>query len=515
MSGIPGVVAITTDNQIVRGAFYVRVLLTEQPHGNTFSLVIDGGASSAAAGDPEWLYSIEAAELDTEPADTAPTVIGGSYADGNLWTPSALDDDSVTGTYLTGVYAEVEPETPASIITAKGGSVPQPTGRDNMYHMYRVMVVPAAGYNGPVTVSVAQFDDKVLPLPNTYLPLSLQQRRAITLPDAAKIQRDARIRDGREVITVTSRGIAAATDIYKATADILAANPNLLALTGKSVIPAGGYLVLATGADEATSGIKSVDAKIKEKKTAASKLYNVTYEISLPFPANDLSNFFRNGGSLSLVYADIPAATAVATGDKSQIHDDAKPSAVKDDPTDTNKIVVDTAHDDYTGYDGASTNAYAAGAVQISEIMWGLDANSMTAQYIELHNPGTTALGLDSKEWVISVGEAPAGFTAIDTVSNNPATGYWEVPGSDGVSKIEANAGFFSLVDIVSMSRIGADGTAAASWAESMRPSANLGGRRVGTPGAANLYVKPAPPADPTTEPADSMQHRLLKPMIS
>ena len=388
-----------------------------------------------------------------------------------------------------------------SIITAKGGSVPQPTGRDNMYHMYRVMVVPAGGHNGPVTVSVAQFDDKVLSLPNTYLPLSLQQRRAITLPDAAKIQRDARIRDGREVITVTSRDIADATDIYKATADILAANPNLLALTAKSVIPAGGYLVLATGVDEATSGIKSVDAKIKEKKTAASKLYNVTYEISLPFPANDLSNFFRNGGSLSLVYADIPAATAVATGDKSQIHDDAKPSAVKDDPTDTNKIVVDTAHDDYTGYDGASTNAYAAGAVQISEIMWGLDANSMTAQYIELHNPGTTALGLDSKEWVISVGEAPAGFTAIDTVSNNPATGYWEVPGSDGVSKIEANAGFFSLVDIVSMSRIGADGTAAASWAESMRPSANIGGRRVGTPGAANLYVMPAAITDPTTEP--------------
>ena len=108
--GIPGVVAITTDNQIVRGAFYVRVLLTEQPHGNTFSLVIDGGAAKGTAGDPEWLYAIEAAELDTEPADTAPTVIGGSYADGNLWTPSALDDVSVTGTYLTGAYTEVEPE---------------------------------------------------------------------------------------------------------------------------------------------------------------------------------------------------------------------------------------------------------------------------------------------------------------------------------------------------------------------------------------------------------------------
>ena len=89
--GIPGVVAITTDNQIVRGAFYVRVLLTEQPHENTFSLVIDGGADKGTAGDPEWLYAIEAAELDTDTtADTttAPTVIGGSYADGNQWGPS-------------------------------------------------------------------------------------------------------------------------------------------------------------------------------------------------------------------------------------------------------------------------------------------------------------------------------------------------------------------------------------------------------------------------------------------
>ena len=36
------------------------------------------------------------------------------------------------------------------------------------------------------------------------------------------------------------------------------------------------------------------------------------------------------------------------------------------------------------------------------------------------------------------------------------------------------------------MSRVGDDGTAEASWAVSERPSANLSGRRVGTPGAAN-----------------------------
>ena len=63
--------------------------------------------------------------------------------------------------------------------------------------------------------------------------------------------------------------------------------------------------------------------------------------------------------------------------------------------------------------------------------------------------------------------------------------------------------GFFTLVDIVSMSRVmgGTDGTAAASWAASMRPSSNLGGRRIGSPGAANVYAMPAAEADPETEP--------------
>ena len=43
------------------------------------------------------------------------------------------------------------------------------------------------------------------------------------------------------------------------------------------------------------------------------------------------------------------------------------------------------------------------------------------------------------------------------------------------------------------MSRVtgGTDGTAAASWAASMRPSENIEGRRIGTPGAVNVYVMP------------------------
>ena len=81
----------------------------------------------------------------------------------------------------------------------------------------------------------------------------------------------------------------------------------------------------------------------------------------------------------------------MATGAKSQLHDDAKASTVKDDPSDDTKVVVDTDHDDYTGYNGATTDAHAKGALIINEIMWGLDGNDTTSQYIELHNPGTTA----------------------------------------------------------------------------------------------------------------------------
>ena len=497
--GVPGVVYITAPNIVVRGAYYAHILLTEQPHENTFSVIVDRGQGTA--GDPEWLKTVAPEELT---GMTVPDIPGG-YGVGNEWTTAELGD---TGTYDTGAYGAAVPDDGDP--TTATHTIPQATGRDNMYHLYRVMVTPTGGATGDITVSVGQFDDKVMPLPNTYLPLTVQQRRATTFVEDTETARVTRITNMREALTTPLLGVADDTTSIKALATaayktrqegVFDVAGNLTVLGVRLVIPAGGYLVLAAGADEAASGIKSVDAKIKQKKTAASKLYNVAYGVGLQFPANDLSNFFRNGGSLSLAYADIPAATAAATGDKSQIHDDAKPITVKDDPLDDTKSVVDAAHDDYTGYDGASTNAYAAGALQISEIMWGFDAGKSATQYIELHNAGTTAIGIDSKEWVIAVGEVPAGFTAIDTVNNNPATGYWEVPGSDGVSTIEPAAGFFSLVDIVSMSRIGTDGSAAASWAASMRPSANLGGRRVGSPGAANIYVKPAPPTDPTTEP--------------
>ena len=270
--------------------------------------------------------------------------------------------------------------------------------------------------------------------------------------------------------------VTAATDAYKARQVILDLLPNETVLANKLVIPAGGYAVLT--ADIAKAGIVASAGNLKGKVTAASKLYNTT-GLGLQLEAADLDTFFRNGGTLILGYADIPEATGSGHGDS--------------------KAVAAVGHDDNTGYAGATTNVYAAGALIINEIMWGLDGDrAKESQYIELHNPGTADVTIDNKEWVISVGSLPTGYAAIDTVGNNPATGYWAAPGNGGVTAVSAL--YPTVIDLVSMSRVadGTDGTAAASWAASIRPSANLGGRRIGTPGAANSYAMPAAAADPT-----------------
>ena len=296
--------------------------------------------------------------------------------------------------------------------------------------------------------------------------------------------RDARLANETVSVTVntaadTTSAKALATAAYKTRQeDVLDKVANEIQLANKAYIPAGGYLVLA--ADLGKAGIVASSAKLAEKVSAASKLYN-TMGLGLPFPADDLDNFFRNGGTLNLGYADITAATGSG-------HDDSKAVAAAD-------------HADNTGYAGATTNAYTTGALIINEIMWGLDGAGKDSQYIELHNPGATAITIDSKEWVITVGSLPTGYAAIDTVSNNPASGYWAVPGNGGVTA--ASVEYPTVVDLVSMSRVtgGTDGAAAASWAASMRPSANISGRRIGSPGAANAYVMPAVEAEPETEP--------------
>ena len=472
-TGAPEVVTIdrildrSAFSPIETGPFNVRVILTEEPRMGTASglttdmIQVDGGGSATA-------------------------VVAGLTIDGGLTdadSPVRTEGDLTLG--MIGTYYVVSDEVATSTEAKAGGAddIPHATGRDNEYYTYSVTITPNGSVTGDLTVSIKQFEDHVKRVSYEYLPLSAERRVATTLSDEDEAARNARL--ANETITVAvntaaDTDVAAATAAYKTRQeDILDKVANETSLTKQLVVPAGGYLVLA--ADLGKAGIAASSAKLAEKVSAASKDYNTT-GLGLEFPADDLDNFFRNGGTLNLGYADITAATDSG-------HDESKAVAAAD-------------HADDTGYAGATTNAYAAGALIINEIMWGLNGGADPAtgsQYIELHNPGTTAITIDHLEWVIAVGSLPTGYAAIDTVNNNPATGYWAPPGNGGVTA--ASVEYPTVIDLVSMSRVtdGTDGSAAASWAASMRPSANLGGRRIGTPGAANSYAMPA--AEPETEP--------------
>ena len=133
-----------------------------------------------------------------------------------------------------------------------------------------------------------------------------------------QVVRDARVANETltvEVAAVADTLVVAATAAYKARDVILDLLPNETVLGNKLVVPAGGYLVIVV--DAAAAAIPVPSANLKGKVSAASKLYNVfdSGDKMLEFPADDLDNFFRNGGTLTLGYADIPAATGSGHGD--------------------------------------------------------------------------------------------------------------------------------------------------------------------------------------------------------
>ena len=466
-AGVPGVVSIdrllshSPFIPIETGPFIVKVILTEEPRSadNTSGLttdmveVINGAATHVTAG---LTYKAGANADNAGSALTVPVV---------------------------GEFYTVENDVPRRVTTL--AALPNATGRDNTYYTYFVEITPDPGHQGHVTVSIARFMDHKKPISNVYVPLTPAQRGAITLSPAAAAARDVRVMN--ETLTVevdvapdTTSDAARLAAAYEArrkdkgdTEGIFDKTPNLKALPAKAVIPAGGYLVLATGKDTAASGILNSPEKVAEKFLPVQKRYNITYAFSLPYPAANLADFFRNGGTLTLAYKDIPLATTAKNAAGAQI----------------------AGADDAIGYTGANSTAYTQGSVVISEIMWGLDKNETNSQYIELQNTTDTPIGIDKLEWGLAVGDPPTGFTVIDTVSNmkDPMTGnYWVVPGSSGVTV--ADAAYPKTSPLISMSRvtlgeaIAADGTAQQNWAASVRPSVNLSSGRIGTPGTDNNF---------------------------
>lgn len=442
-SGVPGVVTIDQIRErvgeIEELPFEVKVILTEEPAGGltTDKIVVKNGKATS--------------------------VRKGTTLKGASTTPTQTTELTVAMASYTSMDG-----TAATVL----GSLPAATGRDNMFHQYFVNIEPDPSVNGYVTISIDQFSDKVKPVPNMYVPLSDSQIVATTLAAAETTVRNARVANETLMVRVNT---AATADIFKPSAD--ARLPHEKFIPEKLVIPANGYLVLASGS-YAQSGIRKADAKLADKKDPGEDIYNSVENFNPPYPGDDLANFFQNGGTIQLVYQDIPGNGADADAD--------------------------------TGYAGASSATINPGAVIINEIMWGYDRGLdnrayAEGQWIELHNTTSAAISLDKQEWILAYGSTTsfAAGTVVDKVSNNPASGYWEALGQSGASNpdplIERKSDDDlsiqvierQLEDIISMSRVAGstDGTAKASWAPSTLPTANFtSAGRIGTPGAPNEY---------------------------
>ena len=394
--------------------------------------------------------------------------------------PFYVRPDASEGNYSTENLPEMPPPT---------------TGRDRRYHSYLLTITPnLAAADETVEVAVKKFDDLVIPAKSWTPPANLS------------------LAHNRYLLIVPVATGAKRVEITKGNANALTALVTGIFLPEGLVVQAGKYLVLTVGT-AAQSGVQGSTATLKNKKGAAVD-YNIKNEFALPYPGDDLSTLFRNGGTIELSH---------------------------------NNAVGNTGKDAATGR-ATSETQYTAEALVISEIMWGRDASlghadSVKSQWIELYNPGAADISIDKEEWILAFysGPAPATpptipavvatatiaavaaipFTVVDTVSNSVP--YWLAPGMDGATVAsrqddvkdadDAIVGgvveTFELGTLVSMYRkIDVDGatvssgTSPDSWAASSDAGTrNLSGLRSGTPGAATPYTAPEATSEPEAAP--------------
>ena len=132
----------------VRGAFDVRIVLTERPHGDLTldKIQVDGGtASNLVLGVPFSMLRTIANDANTT---YRPHPSEGQY------------EHNITGV-------------PPGVVGS--GNVPIPSGPDNMYHQYRVTIMPYQGV-GMVKISIKEFHDGALPFRNVYTPINVAHK---------------------------------------------------------------------------------------------------------------------------------------------------------------------------------------------------------------------------------------------------------------------------------------------------------------------------------------------------
>ena len=348
-----------------------------------------------------------------------------------------------------------------AVAAADGGdadtTIDPATGRDGMHHRYVVTITPKAE-DGDLVVKVKEFEDN---LKGTV--------------DAATGEVTA-VAANKYVPPIAATGYVEGYDkltvkIKKASATALAAGHEVN-LINKRVIPAGGYLIVATAtADTGINLPDDADAddntpKI-DKRSPAELKYNA---ISVDIP--NLEAFLSNGGTIDLVSPDA--------------------------------------------------------GLMISEIMWGSDASLETnsnSQWIEIHNTTAAAIATGDKTHKLifygpneTVPAKTAAVAATATTEAVPAAlpagvvdrvgtindkgGYWSLAGKgqSGRTGFGEAAGDLTAIiptqNLISMYRVTkADaagnvplGNTAAAWMQSTPPAVNMdpakGGNRLASPGS-------------------------------
>ena len=420
--------------------------------------------------------------------------------------------------------------------------IPEPTGRDNRYWQYRVTIDPGRATADNVVITVQEFDDRVLPEPKTYKPLTARQRKTAAQNSPLL---DNRLQNGREILSIPAIAAGDASTVSATDATIqtdydaekkLRTDTNKrgheIFIGGGTVIPANGYLVLKRG-DQAMTGVRDSGAAKNDAKgvalpalTAAQRLYT-TAVLDFPVPADDLENFFRNGATIQLVHKNFPEHTALVAAQGRQ----AIATSPKVETADEETVVKDgkALANKETGYTGVSDTTISAGDIVISEIMWTNGKDGTKNQWIELHNTTAVDIMIDAEEVLLAFGDTSSaliGGIVVDTVGNQPAGVYWPVTVGGGGDVIGNTA---TYTDVVSMYRgITAagtvlDGEEQSSWFASVPPSDNVLLGTVGSPGAASpAAAGPAPPPTttvetpaPTATPATAADIRITEIMVA
>ena len=327
------------------------------------------------------------------------------------------------------------------------------TWRDGEVHLYLVTIGTKPG-DKTVTIKVKDFAGMERPAPGTA------QEMYIRAADSALVE-------GRSKLTVMTKRDDPPTAL---------ADGHVVELTNKRVIPAGGYLIVAT--DPAMTGINlptNADAddntpKINERTPAELK-YNAI-KVALP----NLEAFLANGGTIDLVAPDA--------------------------------------------------------GLMISEIMWGSDASLETnsnSQWIEIKNTTSANLATGDKTYKLifygpneavpakgADGSLPTGVQdRVGTITD--AGRYWSLADNKGRSgrtgtgesakdivAVVPTQSLISMYRVMDAAGAAVDGNTAAAWMQSTPPAINFdpgkGGNRIASPGASIHTFTPeaVQPPDPT-----------------